>query len=536
MINSQASYGSVIHNVLQGEVGTSEDDVEEQQQGKLLSSACTPQGKPTTSLAHADEDGNADERCLIMSYPAGKTENAEIEEERTKSPKFYSSRWIMLMYLTVLNILSGWTCFSIAPFSELAVVSLGIAPDDLVAAFFFANFVASALEPMVLRRMGLRQTVLLGALLLMMGNILNGASSGTSEIGFDGRRAYLGFILAGLSGPLYRNTASVLITIWFPPTERRIATDVILCSNQLGIMGSFVFGHWLVRTSEDVLPYLHSLSVMSMVVFVGAAMQFNDCPPTPPLGMVRVIRGTIERNITAIVQITPPPPFDGPNEFVDSDATIGEHDTVLPAPSQSIPNGSILTYGSTDPLVTRRSPDIPTPRDDSFQTIPVHPGLEGYPGIGLKFQPKDYLPPASNDGAEPIITQTGLLNIEVCDDQLWRALRACFSHEVFLPCVSAHATSKIVINLLLTFMCYFTPDVGIIGFIFQLTVLASSLWFRKAAGESRLYYMIIGLVALSSLSLAFCGANLDSEVGISLSLWLVALFAGPIQPLSTNLG
>ena len=467
------------------------------------------------------------------------------------------------MYMTMLHMLSSWTCFSIAPFSEVVVDSLGIDPAYLVATFFAANFISSAFEPMILRRLGLCRAVLLGALLLMTGNMINGSTPGASKLdSFGVRRVYLGFIFAGLSGPLYQNTSAILIMSWFPRKERRTVTDVVLCGNQLGIICSFTFGSWLVRTSDDVFPYFHTLGVISMFVFVGAAMQLSDCPPTPPSGMAGVIRGSVERPLVAVVKLAPPSAFDESNEFIDTTAT--EYVTLLPAQTQEGMNAkTLLSYGSTNPFVTRPSfsadrqvmqssaTEQSYDEDDVSETnpasrvgdeppreaMPVHHGIEFYPSdFDQNFQPKDYLPPTSDDGAEPTITQTSILKMDVCDDQLWRALRACISCEGFLPCLSAYASSKIVIDSLSTFMCYFTLDVGIIGCTFQLTVLASSVLCRKLAGKTRLYYMIIGLVALGTLSLALCGANLDSEVSFTLNLLMVALFVGPLQPLSTTLG
>lgn len=536
-INSQASYGSVIHS-LQGGIATSEDEIEDQQRSRYGLSA---QSKPPISLAHSDFD-----------Y---RIEDITIAGERAMKSKVYPSRWIMLMYMSVLNMLSGWTCFSIAPFSELAEDILGISPDNPVATFFAANFIASVFEPMILRRLGLRRSVLLGALLLMTGNMLKGGTLGSANMEkIDGRRACLGFIFAGMSGPLYQNTPAILISSWFPSKERRIATDIVMCSNQLGIMFSFIFGSWLVRGNDDVLPYFHSLGLISMVVFVGVAMQFSDCPPTPPSGMARVIRGRVERPIVAVVKLAPPSPFNEAN---------AEYGTLLPVPSQNILQTTLLSYGSTEPTTARSSLSangqdvqlftnerkcdvgdvsaaIPTQRVDDEppnEAMSVHPGLEFYPcDVGLNFQPKDYLPPTADDGAEPIITQTVHVNIDVCDDQLWRALRACCTRDGFLPCISAFATSRIVVNSLSTFICYFTTDVGVVGGAFHLAVLASSVMCRKMSGESRLYYMIIGLVALASLSLALCGANFDSEVSMTLYLLMAASFVGPLQPLSTKLG
>ena len=47
-----------------------------------------------------------------------------------------------------------------------------INPEELVVVFLGANAVATACEPIILSRLGLRRTVLFGSLLLMIGSIV----------------------------------------------------------------------------------------------------------------------------------------------------------------------------------------------------------------------------------------------------------------------------------------------------------------------------------------------------------------------------
>jgi hypothetical protein len=110
-------------------------------------------------------------------------------------------------------------------------------------------------------------------------------------------RLYVGFFLVGLSQPLYQCTPALLSASWFPENERTMATGVALNSNQLGIGCAFVFGTMLVATEEDILPYFGLLSVVSTITFIGAALQFDDAPPTPPSDTARVIKGDLEIKI-----------------------------------------------------------------------------------------------------------------------------------------------------------------------------------------------------------------------------------------------
>mmetsp|Transcript_10095 Transcript_10095/g.14279 ORF Transcript_10095/g.14279 Transcript_10095/m.14279 type:complete len:1330 (-) Transcript_10095:72-4061(-) len=217
--------------------------------------------------------------------------------------KVYNRRWLMLFYMSMLNLLSDWTCYSVAPIAVLTSEAYGdVDPELLVTVFLASNAFASACEPIILSRLGLRRTVIFGGLLLMIGSIIK--SGGLPPIlpsdlikGKDGWRVYLGFFLVGLSQPLYQCTPALLSASWFPEKERTMATGVALNANQLGIGCAFVFGTLLVETADDIPSYFGLLSIISTLMFMGTLVQFEDAPPTPPSDTARVIRGTLEINI-----------------------------------------------------------------------------------------------------------------------------------------------------------------------------------------------------------------------------------------------
>lgn len=212
----------------------------------------------------------------------------------------YWRRWLMLLYMSVLNLLSDWTCYSVAPISMLTEEAFGnIDPERLVVVFLGANAIASISEPIILSRLGLRRTVLFGALLLMIGSIVKSGGvppilQSDMTVGHSEWRLYLGFFLVGLSQPLYQCTPTLLSSSWFPEEERTMATGVALNANQLGIGFAFVFGTLLVGKKEDIIPYFGLLSTLSTIVFLGALIQFDDAPPTPPSSSARVVRGTLD--------------------------------------------------------------------------------------------------------------------------------------------------------------------------------------------------------------------------------------------------
>lgn len=211
--------------------------------------------------------------------------------------KVYWKRWLMLMYMSLLNLLSDWTCFSVAPIALLTTEAFqDVNPEHLVTIFLFANTFSTATEPILLSRLGLRKTVVFGSFLLMIGNIVkSGGIPGIIGDGLQGDnntwRLYAGFFLVGLSQPLYQCTPSILSSSWFPEKERTLATGIALNSNQLGIGCSFVLGSLLVVTHDDIPSYFALLSLLSTIVFIGCYLQFQDAPPTPPSETARVMRG-----------------------------------------------------------------------------------------------------------------------------------------------------------------------------------------------------------------------------------------------------
>lgn len=546
----------------------------------------------------------------------------------------YNARWIMLAYMSMLNLLSDWTCYSVAPIALLTIDAFGeVDPESLVTVFLGANAVASAMEPAILGRLGLRRTVVFGAALLMIGSIIKsggifamftGPPSADDEDVDITWRLYLGFFLVGLSQPLYQCTPALLSASWFPENERTMATGVALNSNQLGIGCAFVFGTMLVATKEDILPYFGLLSVISTIAFVGAALQFDDAPPTPPSDTARVIKGDLEIKIPNISFFGFGRGGGSANkasmESLVSNATGGEKkkddiihqvvkeeesgdlSAVNAAPSPAPANEPVDSEGDTDnkktksledmteeekeasvqAFMSRTSPPPPAGGQYPSMPMPVYPYPPGYYGhphpIDTSYQGMhqsssvpsfyhgydsqghyhnalletggfDYSPRAfaQDEGAEPILTQLDhQLDIDIRDDQIVQQFKACFARKGFAHCVVAFTTSGIIVNTLSTFMDYLVTlngagreYVGIVGGTFQLFIMFASLVFGGWTDHSRKYYFVIlAMLILGAFALAVCNTDLDSDAGGALRwhLLVVGVLAGPLQPISTELG
>ncbi|KAL7499858.1 hypothetical protein ACHAWT_007878 [Skeletonema menzelii] len=562
----------------------------------------------------------------MMMYPQGSefssapgkpmNNNSDIDIDHLLDEEKYSvynARWIMLFYMSMLNLLSDWTCFSVAPIAILTADAFGeVDPESLVTVFLGANAVASAMEPAILGRLGLRRTVLFGAALLMIGSIIkSGGMFSSIDAGEDEDitwRLYVGFFLVGLSQPLYQCTPALLSASWFPENERTMATGVALNSNQLGIGCAFVFGTILVETKEDIIPYFGLLSVIASIMFVGAALQFDDAPPTPPSDTARVIKGDLVFKIPNL-------PFFGGDKKNSSDGGDTKKDESMdklihqvakeeqggdltavnaapsPAPTnepvadQKVKNFEDMTEeeqeASVQAFMQSGGQPMPPPPPGQYPPMPMYyPGYYGPPPpINTSYQGQmhqtsavptfyhgydaeghyhnalletdgnEYSPRAftADEGAEPILTQLDHhLDIDIRDDQIIQQFKACFARKGFAHCIVGFTTAGIIVNTLSTFMDYLVTlngadksYVGIVGGTFQLFIMFASLVFGGWTDHSRKYYFVILAMLISgAFALALCNTSLDANAGGALrwQLLLVAILAGPLQPLSTELG
>eukprot|EP00339_Tiarina_fusa_P025342 CAMPEP_0117003060 /NCGR_PEP_ID=MMETSP0472-20121206/4507_1 /TAXON_ID=693140 ORGANISM="Tiarina fusus, Strain LIS" /NCGR_SAMPLE_ID=MMETSP0472 /ASSEMBLY_ACC=CAM_ASM_000603 /LENGTH=1234 /DNA_ID=CAMNT_0004703585 /DNA_START=297 /DNA_END=4001 /DNA_ORIENTATION=- len=303
-------------------------------------------------------------------------------EPQQRGFKVYWQRWVMLFYMSILNLLSDWTCYSVAPIALLTEKAFGdIDPEKLVVVFLGANAISTACEPIILARLGLRRTVLFGALFLMIGSVVKSGGippilQTDLEFGHSEWRLYLGFFLVGLSQPLYQCTPALLSASWFPEKERTMATGVALNANQLGIGCAFIFGTLLVENANDIPGYFGLLSTLSTIVFLGTLIQFDDAPPTPPSSSARVMKGSLAVNLPSIDTIVQSVRGLGSSDRPSADSGIAGAPSPSPSASHSV--GEKASKGGR----ARRRVAKKTSKkgSDLLAPSPMMPGRVGHDG------------------------------------------------------------------------------------------------------------------------------------------------------------
>jgi ABC-type multidrug transport system fused ATPase/permease subunit len=137
---------------------------------------------------------------------------------------------------------------------------------------------------------------------------------------------------------------------------------------------------------------------------------------------------------------------------------------------------------------------------------------------------------------EPTLTQTPHhLEIDIRDDQIFLAAKACFQRKGFSHCLVAFSCVGIVINVLSTYLDYLVRGdyhstdeitansnnsgelstasiyVAVIGAVFQVIIMISSVIVGFFTDKTRSYYLVtLVLLVLGVFALAECGVSLVS--------------------------
>jgi MFS family permease len=509
--------------------------------------------------------------------------------------RIYRARWLMLFYLSLLNLLSDWAGLSVAPIATITSRAYNsedgegdsgyynnqqqyhkattyILPETLVTIFLVASCVGTALEPWILSRLGLRRTIVFGAFCNMVGSLVK--SGGLPPItaltvpsfhhGMYGKFAlYVGFFLVGFAQPLFQCTPALLSASWFPEEERTLATSIALNSNQIGVGCAFIVGALWVQSPSQIVNYFSLLSFFSILVFVGTALQLDDAPPTPPSGSSRIMRGTLEVSIRDIIQRA------SSSLLVDS----SDH-------RQRYFEDKFRSYRDDDVFTRKERTAACSAVDASAQSL-LRQHVIQHKGSAAASPSRDILgqynlaAPYSTDegsvydecdGAEPTVTQTPHhLEIDIRDDQIILAAKACFARKGFSHALVVFTVCGIVINTLSTYLDYLVRGdyyedeannmnasnevsgkvsdaskyVALIGALFQVIIMASSVLIGAFTDKFRSYYVItLVLLVLGAFALAECGVSLAEDRGVSVrwTLLLVSALLGPLLPVATELG
>lgn len=198
--------------------------------------------------------------------------------------KLYRERWLQLLLLSCLALISDWVCFATAAIpAEFFEASGGHESSTLINSFFFANVVSCFLYTDVSRRFGLRNSTNAAGWAMALGCLLR---SGIPRL-VGPLPPYifvlLGTTLVGMAQPFFQCAPPLLSATWFSRRERSLATATALNANQLGIAAAFVVGGRLCAGQPtSIKPYLDVITLVSIAAALVTWCCFKERPPTPP--------------------------------------------------------------------------------------------------------------------------------------------------------------------------------------------------------------------------------------------------------------
>jgi hypothetical protein len=195
--------------------------------------------------------------------------------------QLYPQRWVQLGYLATLALLSDWVCFSVAAAPETYVQTYAHDPATLIDIFLFTNVFFCFLEPMIVRRVGLRNCIVGAAVVMTAGCALRSGLPLSGSVP-SYTPVVAGTILVGAAQPFFQCTPPLLSAMWFGAEERATATATAINFNQVGIATAFLVGGAMASTTDGLASYFDLITFCSVLVTIGAFFQFQERPPLPP--------------------------------------------------------------------------------------------------------------------------------------------------------------------------------------------------------------------------------------------------------------
>ncbi|EOD42152.1 hypothetical protein EMIHUDRAFT_461108 [Emiliania huxleyi CCMP1516] len=194
-------------------------------------------------------------------------------------------RWVQLGILSMLALLSDWTCFATVAVPSEWMTLEGHDAAELIDIFLASNVVSCFLFTDIAARLGLKKVVT-GAATMMAGGCLLRSGIPFVEPAIEVMPGYgwevAGTILVGMAQPFFQCTPPLLSATWFGSSERALATATAINFNQVGIATAFIVGGLMANSPEGMHAYFDVLACVSIAAAAATALLFRDRPETPP--------------------------------------------------------------------------------------------------------------------------------------------------------------------------------------------------------------------------------------------------------------
>jgi MFS family permease len=263
---------------------------------------CPPKRRPSPA---------ASKSTVLCNHNDPHAVHAEVVPKEPE-PRLYQQRWIQLLYLSLLALLSDWICFSVAALPEtFESVYTPHTAASLIDLFLFTNVVSCFFVTDVVARIGLQRAIQGSALLMTLGCWFRSGFSFLPFVGLPDTNSLvpyqllvLGTVLVGISQPFFQCTPPLLSATWFAPSERSTSTAIALNFNQIGIATAFLVGGAMAGDRSGLSNYMGLIAMICTAVTIGTVLQFQNEPEVPPSKseLTKKLRGEKEPPFLTSVQ------------------------------------------------------------------------------------------------------------------------------------------------------------------------------------------------------------------------------------------
>lgn len=253
----------------------------------------------STDLDGSDPDQNC-EKSTIASNVGIFSEEADLGDPPLPVYKSYKRRWIGLLALALLNIMTSWGWLSFSALStettELFAFTSDAPVNWLSTVILFAYVSVSPLCAWVLTRKNIKFAMTVCAVLCSLGNWLR-------YIGVVRKQFWLlmlGQILIGFAQPFALSSTGYYTDMWFTSRSRVSANAISTIANPLGGAIAQLVGPAIVSTSGDLKKFILLTAILSSA-FGLIVLIVPDKPPLPPCPSATIVKLPLRESLRALV-------------------------------------------------------------------------------------------------------------------------------------------------------------------------------------------------------------------------------------------
>jgi MFS family permease len=217
--------------------------------------------------------------------------------------KVYPERWTTLAHFFVLQMTNSLLWVTFAPIADIAADFFGkdgfvgsLTAINLLAVLFLVLYpFGTVLASFAKKLYGLRVSLLIAAFFTVVGAFFRFIGVYVrNDVGgnWSYTLVFLGTAFAAIIQPIYINYPPTVSAIWFPMSERDIATSIGSMSNPLGnAIGTLIPVYIVRRTTvdNDNNYQVHGMATLMLVELIAVLVpllfawySLIDSPPTPP--------------------------------------------------------------------------------------------------------------------------------------------------------------------------------------------------------------------------------------------------------------